>query len=232
MLENGAGHRSRGIFGAACSLWDSTPSHEVGGPWTARAKTAVLQPWFRVRGRVKVFQTISPDEIGRYRPQAMAGPLEVLRELARLALHEELRLAGLDFGIIAFTGIGRPALGPDDRDLFWRAFQTPVFQQLRAETGDLLAAECQARQGLHIESGAAVFQVLPAPGSELLVGTRSNGDESAELLPTGFHAEISHLPCPCGLPGSRLTGLRTLRKPVAAAGPIKTRRIPVSASML
>ncbi len=217
MYANGNGRSARAIVTAARSLWRSDPAREIRGPWPAHVRILVVQPWFRVHGRVKVLDAVRPHLLRRCRPQALAGPVVALQQIARLALDKELGWSALDYGILAFTGIGLPPLEPAGRDLLWAAFQAPVFQQFRDETGRLLAAECEARHGLHIDTDAAVFHLSPSPHSELLVSPRSNPATPVALRRTGLSATISRRGCPCGRPGPLLLGLRTAPNVAAAA---------------
>ncbi len=41
-----------------------------------------------------------------------------------------------------------------DRENLWSAFRVPVFEQVIGKSGKLLAAECEAHDGLHIASPA------------------------------------------------------------------------------
>ena len=43
------------------------------------------------------------------------------------------------------------AMSVAERERLWRAFRVPVFEQIIAPDGELLAAECEAHDGLHIE---------------------------------------------------------------------------------
>jgi hypothetical protein len=52
------------------------------------------------------------------------------------------------------------------RDLLWRAFRVPVFEQIVSANGELLAAECEAHDGCHIESAAFSYDlsaITPEP---------------------------------------------------------------------
>ena len=83
--------------------------------------------------------------------------------------------------LIAIARPGEPWLTPADRDHLWRAFGVPIFQQLISETGELLAAECEAHDGLHLTTtelsgyaldtspcacGSAAPRVIPKKPSE------------------------------------------------------------------
>jgi hypothetical protein len=75
-------------------------------------------------------------------------------------------------------------LAPVDREALWRAFHVPVFEQIIGARGQLLAAECEAHDGVHIR-----MEGVTAPGFAL--------DES---------------PCACGLKTSRLASVQPVER--------------------
>ena len=97
--------------------------------------------------------------------------------------------------MIALTGTGHPALAEGDRDLFWRAFQVPGFEQFRAPEGQLLAPECDAHNGLHVCSHALL-------------------DDPALKLTSNVESIISREPCACGQTSPRLLWLDGKAVPV------------------
>ena len=112
-------------------------------------RTAVLAPWFRTKGfrskdDIRVFPQGWCSDAARYSPAAIAGTREQL-----------LALAGTDarptHALIAVARPGQELLTAAERDQLWRAFRVPVFQQIVAEDGAVLAAECEAHDGLHVE---------------------------------------------------------------------------------
>lgn len=109
-------------------------------------RTAVLVSGFRSRGPVRTFPEGWTQEAERFAPQAIAGTLAQLDELARA------RPGSLTHAIIVLEREGDPRLAEADRERLWRAFHVPVFEQVIAEDGTLLGAECEAHNGLHIES--------------------------------------------------------------------------------
>ncbi len=115
-------------------------------PKTAVPKTAVLVPWFRSNGTVRVFARGWTEEAAAFRPCAVAATPEQLEALAAS------RIPSLSHAVIALTRPGEPRLSEALRDRFWDAFRVPVFEQIIGEGGELLAAECEAHDGLHIES--------------------------------------------------------------------------------
>jgi hypothetical protein len=110
-------------------------------------RTAILGPWFRARnGRVRVFSGGWCEAAAAFAPAAIAGTREPLLELAAGAA------PALTHALIVISRPGDPLLPPADRERLWRAFRVPVFQQIVGARGELLAAECEAHDGLHVET--------------------------------------------------------------------------------
>ncbi|MCP5119530.1 MAG: hypothetical protein GY953_52690 [bacterium] len=95
----------------------------------------------------------------RHRPEAMAGCVAALRRLAHDLIDGGESLPSLRYGVLALTAMGYPSLSGVDRDLLWRAFQVPVFEQCRCRDGLLYAEECHAHDGLHLRVPAHVAGV-------------------------------------------------------------------------
>lgn len=109
-------------------------------------RTAALNPWFRPAGLVRVFERGWCAEAEAYRPGAVAATwdrLEPLLDSSKLTLTH---------AVIVLTPRGGHLLKTEQRQRLWRAFRVPVFEQIIGENGMLLAAECEAHEGLHIES--------------------------------------------------------------------------------
>ncbi len=114
-------------------------------------RTAVLVPWFardnhNKKTLVRVFATGWGGDAAAFAPAAVAGTLEQLCALDR---HMTPTLT------YALIVLGRPGMGrltEEHRDRLWRAFRLPVFEQIIGKSGELLAAECEAHDGLHVES--------------------------------------------------------------------------------
>jgi hypothetical protein len=106
--------------------------------------TAVLQPWFRARGLVHIFPEGWSAQAAAFAPGAIAGTWPQLETL--LPEH----IPSLTHSIIVLASPTDPLLTPQQRDKLWRAFRVPVFEQIIGDRGELLAAECEAHDGLHI----------------------------------------------------------------------------------
>ena len=124
-------------------------------------RTAVLVSWFdkdrgndrsnarrdKQKGKsVRVFTDGWGGEAAAFEPAAIAGTFEQIcaldRQMAPSLTH-------------ALVVLGRPGgerLTEENRDRLWRVFGVPIFEQVIGKAGELLAAECEAHDGLHVES--------------------------------------------------------------------------------
>ena len=108
--------------------------------------TAVLVPWFRSQGAIRVFAQGWGAEAEAHRPAAIAATWPQLEALL------PLKIESLTHAVIVLARPGDVLLTVEQRQSLWRAFRVPVFEQIIGEGGLLLAAECEAHAGLHIES--------------------------------------------------------------------------------
>jgi hypothetical protein len=119
-------------------------------PWFKSPWFASL--WRRSGGAVRVFPGGWDAAAEAYRPAAIAGTWPQMEALLRqrivppshalIVLHRAKDL-GLNGVLLS---------NKDQRQELWQAFRVPVFEQIVGENGALLAAECEAHAGLHIES--------------------------------------------------------------------------------
>lgn len=148
-------------------------------PTDPTVRTAILARGFRESALVRVFPEGWSERARRFHPEAIAGPLELLRRMARDTWAFEQAL-------VVFTYAGGPAVSPQDRDCFWKAFGVPVFEQFLNSKHRLLATECDAHAGLHVLSGCEGFpldyEVCPCgdPSPRMTRGSRI--EELAGLL--------------------------------------------------
>ena len=95
------------------------------------------------------------------------------------------------FPAVVFTGPGYGTLRETDRDLIWRRWGVPVYEQRLTSSGELLAEECDAHDTLHVRPG---FQLAEATEQRrcacgykgpVLSGT-SLEDDPCTSAPTGL----------------------------------------------
>jgi hypothetical protein len=194
------------------------PERKLECPLSNTGRTAVLGTGFEEEPHTRAFprhclQEPALQELEEFEPDSLAGPSSRLRALAELILAGRFRLPSVKATVIAFTGLKHGCLAPGDRDLFWQAFQVPVFEQFRGFSQELLGWECEAHDGLHIAEDNALFETAPQTGELLL--TCLNCDEYALLrLGTEMTARIVKTPCGCGINLPRIAGLRPVPKPL------------------
>ncbi len=107
-------------------------------------KTAVLISGFRSTANIRVFENGWNEEAATFAPAAIAA--------TPAQLHALPSIPSLRNALIALIRPNEPSLSEEDRERLWRAFRVPVFEQRIDDSCNLLAAECEAHDGLHIES--------------------------------------------------------------------------------
>ena len=115
--------------------------------------TAVLVPWFRTSGRVRVYGTGWDPRVAGFKPAAIAATWSQLEAL----LNE--RIPSLSHALIVLAQSPSELLSEARRDRLWRSFRVPIFEQIVSTNGELLAAECEAHHGCHIESPALTYDL-------------------------------------------------------------------------
>jgi hypothetical protein len=115
-------------------------------PMDPEPRTAILAGGFQETKDVRVFPRGWNDSVERFQPASIAGPPGELRKLSR-------RAVSLENSLIVFTYEGHSGLSHVDREMFWKAFGVPVFEQYLGPRNELLAMECDAHSGLHVVTG-------------------------------------------------------------------------------
>jgi len=188
---------------------------EIAGPWPATPRVAALEPWFSLNGGTKILTELNVSSLCRLEPEALVGPPDSLRWLARQAVEGFLSLPSLRFGLVVFIGLGAGLLTEEDRELLWEAFQVPVWTQFRGFSGEILAVEGECRAGLHIVVNNGIFQSA-ASGGRLHLTSLDNLRHPVLRLETGLAAELDAERCDCGLTSPRLVNLRHYQQPSPA----------------
>ena len=151
------------------------------------SRLAVVGAEFHLTSHMRSFEADDIEGLVRYAPDAMALPLDVALWLADRKLRGFFELPSLRLAIVVFSSC---ALEMHHRDLLWKAFGLPVFEQLRGSDGRVIARECEVHDGLHV-----------------------NADE----VPEGMTGEPITEQCDCGLETARLRPRMAAKAPAAAA---------------
>ena len=189
-------------------------------PTNHQIRTAVLGPRLVESDSVRVFHPDWVDQIGQFRPEAIAGPVAVLIRLAEATAQADPPILSVTRAIVAFTGLEHGALSEAERDKLWRAFEVPIFEQYLGADGSLLAWECEAHAGLHTVEENAIVE--PGSGSGLILTSLTDHRYPTIRLVTSLAARLQPGVCECGHPGPRLIGLSTptvqLKRSAMSAG--------------
>ncbi len=158
---------------------------------------------------------VEPDarRLAQSGAESVAAPVGTLRRLAREIESGAIAPAPFSHSVIAFTDLDQGGVGEEDRALFWRAFQVPLFEQYLGMDGALLAGECEAHRGVHIEPGNALWESI---ASELVVTSLTDRQYPALRLGTGWTGELNPDTCGCGKTTPRLLNLVRLASPSPA----------------
>jgi hypothetical protein len=112
-------------------------------PMNPMPRTAILAPGFLETKLSRVFPTGWNEAAERFQPTSIAGTPDQLRRIARDGVRPQ-------HSVVAFTYDGQEGLTSADRELFWKLFGVPVFEQLLNAGNELIAMECDAHDGLHL----------------------------------------------------------------------------------
>lgn len=163
---------------------------------------------------VRIFRPDQAGLLGRFGPEAIAAPANLLIELARLAESREIFVPRLQRYLIVFTEVGDQPLDDAGRDLLWRVFRVPLYEQLLGTDGAVFAAECEAHEGIHLQPNQAIVE--REPGGELLLTSLTDLRFPAIRVATGWTASLDRALCACGQPHARLIGLKGMPAPSRA----------------
>jgi hypothetical protein len=119
-------------------------------PLSGPVRVALLEEGFRTDANVR---TCSPDDMAwlhSYAPEALVVPLDLALSLADRKRRGILELPSVRTAIVVLTSGEDSPLTDDYRDLLWRAWGVPIFEQLRGPDGTIIASECEVHDGLHL----------------------------------------------------------------------------------
>jgi hypothetical protein len=143
-------------------------------PRTAVLAACFRQPRMWPNHPVRVFPQGWSEEVSAFAPAAIAAPRDQLLGLAAVDKPPVFTHA-----VIALENPGDPLLSAAERLRLWRTFRVPVFEQIIGANGELLAAECEAHDGLHIETAG-----LPWDGYRLELAPCGCGRKTPRLTPS------------------------------------------------
>ena len=166
-------------------------------PFPARPNLRIAQ--LRVRGEcfdsTQPFSTDEWAELEAFRAHAIVGWSTDLQRLAELAQRRAIDLTSVDHAVFVLTCCGDRPVSDVSRVVLWQAFGVPVYELFVAPDGSLLASECEAHEGWHVEEGVK-FSVAKCA---LLAETEDRNE-----IVTGLTGRIETRRCECGRSGPRI----------------------------
>jgi hypothetical protein len=156
-----------------------------------------------------LFDCVSPFtperwlELEAYRPRVLVGEAAALDRLLEQVQLGMLDLACLDCALVVLTHHRARPMSDISRVAFWQGFGVPVFELYLGPDNGLLAGECGAHEGWHLEPGIDCWR----DGDELILDSPGNYG-----LRTGLSATIESAACPCGQTTPRLVNIEVIHR--------------------
>src|SRR5256885_5075651 len=102
--------------------------------------------------RVPAFSPERWQEFETYHPRVLVGPAADFRKLRDQVELGTVDVTSVDHAIFVLTSFGETPLSDISRVVFWQSFGVPVYELFMSPAGTLLASECQAHEGWHVET--------------------------------------------------------------------------------
>ena len=138
-------------------------------PAPGAERIATLVPAFRPALSLRHFRPDQWTELAAWQPSLLVGRLEQLEVVRVQPTH----------AIVVLTAPGYP-LDEAAREGLWRRFEVPVFEQMTDGRGHVIAAECEAHDGLHL-----LCKPSEAPLGEIRSAPCECGRKGARVFPAG-----------------------------------------------
>lgn len=138
-------------------------------------------------------------------PDALTGTRGSLLRLCQYITAWRLDFAFIHRAVFVITLVGERPVSDQTRDELWSVFGVPVYELFVAGDGVILAYECEAHEGWHVNTRAAQFVKLR--GEPHLVLRRLSPDGGPTAVGVGFTGAVTRQPCACGLQTERVVNL-------------------------
>ena len=133
-------------------------------------------------------------ELARFGPNVLIGSASELRRVMERVDMRTLDLSSIDHAVFALTEVGDKPLSDVLRVVLWQRLGVPVYELYMGRDHKLLAAQCEAQDGWHIQPYAR----FTSEDGRLFYSNRHG------VVPTGLEGELVFATCACGRPGSRI----------------------------
>jgi hypothetical protein len=144
-------------------------------PTPTPARTALLEAGFRPGPNMCECTVDDLPWLRVWSPEVLVLPFGLALSLANRKQLGLFELPSLNTAIVVLTSLDDTPLAGRHRDLLWRAFGVPVFEQLRGSDGAVIASECEVHDGLHFRRD------LPGLRGEIVTDHCACGAETPRL---------------------------------------------------
>jgi hypothetical protein len=133
-------------------------------------------------------------ELAQFAPNVLIGSASELRRVMERVDLQTVDLSSVDHAVFAITELGDKPLGDVLRVVLWQRLGVPVYELYIGPDRNLLAAQCEAQDGWHVQPCAR----FTSEGGQLFYSSRG-GEVS-----TGLEGDLVFATCGCGRPGARI----------------------------
>jgi hypothetical protein len=180
----------------------SIPRNKLPFPVSPRLHCAQL-------GDAPLFEGVEPFkphrwlELGNYGPRIVIGCATDLQRLAEQVELGVVELTSVDHAMVVLTNYGAKPLSDTLRVTLWQTFGVPVYELYVGPDNTLIASECEAHEGWHVEPGVHLGML----DDELILESRGSFG-----LRTGLTGSFEDAPCPCGRLTARILDIEALSR--------------------
>jgi hypothetical protein len=130
----------------------------------------------------------------QFSPNVLVGSVAQLQRLMERIALRTMNTGSVDHSIFVVTQFGDTPLTSRFRDQLWRQFNVPIYEVYVDEQSRILAFECEAQDGWHVQDGVR----FATADRELLM------ERDCAMLRTGLNFTLEDGLCGCGREGVRL----------------------------
>ncbi len=166
-------------------------------PETSKPRIAQVTPGAYFESRY--FPTERWAEMEVFCPEMLMGSAADLYWLVEKVGQNEITLSSVDHAVFVLTTAGDAPANDVLRVTLWQTFGVPVYELFVGADGTVLAGECEAHEGWHVEPGCRFYK---ANENELMADSRH-----IKGIRTGLSGAIENERCVCGRFGARVTNV-------------------------
>lgn len=160
---------------------------------SSKLRVAVLDSASLFSG-ARVFPPERWSALEAFSPNVIAASSAQFKRLMDRMTLQTANAGALDHSVFVVTQLGDSPLTSRLRERIWRQFGVPVYEVYVDEEAHVLAFECEAQEGWHVQNGVRFSSAC----GELLL------ERGSHMVRTGLNWVTVESACECGREGLRL----------------------------